>query len=273
MRVLVTVKAYPGVGRSVGEAVCVAGVRLDGASPSWVRLWPVGFRELPASARFRKWQIIELEARKSTSDLRPESYTPDMTTLTLGEVVPSKGDWLARRNLLGDLLGQTTLCQLMRVQDGSLPPSLGLVAVMPGATAEVVDGPVWSPEKELRADLAAAPHLLRDNELVPLRPPDYQVRYRWKCADRNCEGHTHSSFDWEVGASAYRWRTKYPDVRIPLLESFGSKMLGPGKDTHFFVGNQHQRPRSFLVLGAYYPKLSAEDQSRVDDRSPNTQSR
>lgn len=265
MRVLVTVKAYPGIGRSVGEAICVAGVRLDGESPTWVRLWPVGFRELPASAQFKKWQIVEVEAKKSTADVRPESYTPDMSTLSLGEVVPSnRGDWSKRRDLLGSLLGQTTLCELMRLQGTNTSPSLGLVKVLPGATAEVVDGPVWSPEKELLANIAAAPHLFRNTELAPLRPPEYQVRYTWKCVDPHCAGHSHSSFDWEVGASAYRWQSKYPDVRIPLLDSFGNKMLGPEKDTHFFVGNQHQRPRSFLVLGAYYPNLSPSVESGVN---------
>lgn len=31
-------------------------------------------------------------------------------------------------------------------------------------------------------------------------------------------------------------------------------LCGRHKDTHFFVGNQHLHPESFLVLGAYYPK-------------------
>lgn len=33
MKILVTVKAYPGLGQTDGETVCVAGVRLDGATP------------------------------------------------------------------------------------------------------------------------------------------------------------------------------------------------------------------------------------------------
>ena len=256
MKILVTVKAYPGLGQTDGETVCVAGVRLDGATPGWVRLWPVGFRELPASAKFHKWQVIDLAAAPSSRDMRPESHRPDLTTLTVGRRVDTKKNWSERRELLGPLLGQTTLCALMRAQDDSRPPSLGLVKVRAGATADVVDGPVWGPEKHLLAQLNAAPHLLRDKDLAPLKPPAYQVRYQWHCMDDDCNGHQHSSCDWEVGAAALNWRGKYPDLRVPLLQKFGAEMLDEAKDTHFFVGNQHQHPGTFMVLGSFYPKVT-----------------
>lgn len=68
----------------------------------------------------------------------------------------------------------------------------------------------------------------------------------------------HSSCDWEVGAAALKWKHRYPDVRPHLLENFGERIIGQGKDSYFFVGNQHQWPRSFLVLGAFYPKAIAQ---------------
>lgn len=257
MRVLVTVKAYPGLGRTEGETVCVAGVRLDAPVPSWVRLWPVGFRELPGSAKFHKWQIIDIDASPSTRDDRPESFRPDLDSLQVGDRVDTNKNWAKRRELLGPLLGGTTLCELMRAQDEPGAPSLGLVKVRGGATATVIDGPVWDPSKELLAEIAASPHLFRDKALAPLRPPAYQVRYRWHCEDDGCNGHEHSSCDWEVGAAALSWRSRYDDVRPHLLKKFGEEMLAPDRDTYFFVGNQHQRPKTFMVLGSYYPKMEA----------------
>lgn len=254
MKVLVTVKAYPGLGHSVGEAVCVAGVRLDHETPEWVRLFPVGFRELPDSAKFRKWQVIELEGVKARGDLRPESFTPHLHTVAPGEIIDTRNKWRRRRELLGDLLGETTLCDLVAAQEnGIYAPSLGLVKVAPGASAQVLDGPVWEPERQMLAELAAAPHLLRETALRPLQPPKFQISYRWHCTHSTCPGHQHSSCDWEVGAAALSWSKSYPDVRVPLLEKFGDGMLGPGHDTYFFVGNQHQRPRTFMVLGTFYP--------------------
>jgi hypothetical protein len=87
VKVLVTVKAYPGVGRTAGETVCVAGVRLDLDPPEWIRLWPVQFRELKPDLQFKKWQIIELEATQSDRDRRPESYRPNLDSLRLGPVI------------------------------------------------------------------------------------------------------------------------------------------------------------------------------------------
>lgn len=272
MRVLVTVKAYPGLGQTAGETVCVAGIRLDGPSPSWIRLWPVGFRELPDSAKFRKWQVIDLDAGKSTRDHRPESMTPDLGTIQLGERIRSDRNWSRRRRLLGPLLGQTTLCGLMRMQEQSNAPSLGLVKVRPGATVEIVDGPVWSPDKETLAQIAAAPHLLRDAELAPLKPPPYQVKYSWSCMEDSCPGHNHASCDWEVGAAAINWRSRYSDVKSRLLQKFGADMLDPGKDTYFFVGNQHQRPKSFLVLGTFYPQVENQAQLSVYDLGSDAES-
>lgn len=256
MRVLVTVKAYPGLGRTAGESVCVAGVRLDTSVPQWVRLWPVSFRELPYTDQFHKWQIIELDATKSHVDKRPESHLPDLDSIRVGEKIKSRAQWRDRRRLLGPLLGQTTLCDLMAAQEsGRAVPSLGLVKVARGARAKVIAGPEWEPEREELANHAAAPTLLRPKPLKPLRPPKFQVSYQWRCEHPSCSGHEHTSCDWEVGAAALNWESKYEDVRVPLLQKFGDQMLGAEYDTHFFVGNLHQRPKTFMVLGTFYPKV------------------
>jgi len=78
MEVLVTVKAYPSVSGTYGEAVCVAGVRLDTPTPHFVRFFPVGYRDLLPEQRFHKYQVIRLRARKHSSDRRMESYRPDV---------------------------------------------------------------------------------------------------------------------------------------------------------------------------------------------------
>jgi hypothetical protein len=140
-------------------------------------------------------------------------------------------------------------------ESGAHAPSLGLVKVAPGATAQILDGPVWEPERRMLAEMAAAPHLFRDTALRPLQPPKFQVSYRWHCTHPACPGHQHSSCDWEVGAAALSWDKSYEDVRVPLLEKFGKAMLGAEHDTYFFVGNQHQRPRTFMVLGVFYPAV------------------
>lgn len=57
-RVLITVKTYPAPSARHGETVCIAGVRIDGDQPSFIRLYPIPFRMLEASSQFKKYQVI-----------------------------------------------------------------------------------------------------------------------------------------------------------------------------------------------------------------------
>ena len=74
MQVLVTVKAYPQPSRTYGETVRIAGVRTDTSEPTWIRLYPVAYRELAFADRFQKYQLMNLRVFRSASDQRPESY-------------------------------------------------------------------------------------------------------------------------------------------------------------------------------------------------------
>ncbi|MFQ1003071.1 hypothetical protein, partial [Modestobacter sp. SSW1-42] len=74
MKVLVTVKAAPQPSATYGDTVCVAGVELRGDDPvRLVRLYPVPFRYLEGDQQFGKYQVIDVAARPSTRDPRPES--------------------------------------------------------------------------------------------------------------------------------------------------------------------------------------------------------
>jgi len=72
-KVLITVKTYPTLSEKYDELVCTAGFREDG---SWVRIFPVPFRKLDYQNRYEKWQWIEIDLVKNTSDFRPESFRP-----------------------------------------------------------------------------------------------------------------------------------------------------------------------------------------------------
>ena len=129
MRVLVTVKAYPEPSQAHGETVCVAGVRIDGGPPQWIRIYPVAYRELALADRFKKYQFMDLKAFPSNSDPRPESYKPNIPSApVLGEVIDTdRGTWRRRWEYLRDLAGATTACDLLARQSESGAPSLGLI--------------------------------------------------------------------------------------------------------------------------------------------------
>jgi hypothetical protein len=43
-----------------------------------------------------------------------------------------------------------------------------------------------------------------------------------------------------------------------MKQRWVDEMCAPGRDTAFFVGDQHQHPGSFLVLGVWWPERRPE---------------
>lgn len=147
---VVTVKAYPAVGIKTGEAVCVAGVSA-GSEPEWVRLFPVPFRDLPEAMQFKKWQRIKVEVRSPRNDLRPESWSPVISTFEVVDELPA-GDWAHRRRLI-DSLPLRTMCEMNRLN--KLVPGRDQSASSL-AVIRARDVPRFSVELRPSEDIAAA---------------------------------------------------------------------------------------------------------------------
>ena len=60
MDVIMLVKAAPVLTSGLEETMCVAGARVDGLHPEWVRLHPVPFRDLDSEQRFAKYQRVSV---------------------------------------------------------------------------------------------------------------------------------------------------------------------------------------------------------------------
>ncbi len=257
--VLVTVKAYPVIAHKSGESVCVAGVRLDTPTPEWVRLFPVGFRELPNHQQFDKYDVVRLRARRrGGSDRRPETYQPSLDTLVVGPSVDTdRGAWQRRGELLGELIGATTTCELTAAarDRGQAAPSLGLVKPR-DVDLTVADNPDYRPGGDAQVDVDLFGH---EHEVLEKTP--FTATYHYRCAGViACRGHHQSIVDWESGQLARRnLRSRsVADAQAAHRRRFLDEMCAPGRDTYFFVGNQHQHPGSFLVLGLFWPRLGLQ---------------
>lgn len=257
--ILVTVKAYPQLSHKHGEVVCVAGVRLDRDAPEWIRLFPVPFRDLPEALKFKKYEVIRTKVRRG-SDTRPESYRLDLDDLEVIRTVDAGRDqlWRERRQLMGGLVGETTMCRLYRENAGGGPaPSLGLIR-----PAEVVDVLVerntgFDAQRKHLAELAAEATLLAPSK-AELEPSPYVVKYRYRCLEDGCPGHTQSLIDWEVAEAGRKWSRRFPAHQIPdrIRAKFLQQLCGEDRDPHFFVGNQKLHLQSFLVLGVFWPRVA-----------------
>lgn len=97
LKVLPVVKAYPVIDPvSQTEAVCVAGISMD-APHHWIRLFPLDYRGLVYAQRFKKYEVIELDASKSRNE---EGFAESQRAL------------LNQASLFGDRAGDDTRAAL-----------------------------------------------------------------------------------------------------------------------------------------------------------------
>lgn len=258
--VMVTVKTYPNPSETYGETVCVAGVRLDRGRPEWIRLYPVKFRNADFDSTFKKYEIIRVNGTyHQANDNRPESFRPRQDDMVHVARLDSKKNWLLRRSMLGSLIGETTMCELLaqNPKGGMSKPSQSLGLIKPtDIETSVIEGDPWSPAEQAKVDHASEPALF-GTSMVPLEPAPYAVRYKYRCIAAKCPGHDQKNLDWEVGQAGRRWKAEYGDAgaREALLKRWRDDMVLPDKDIHFYVGNQNRYRRTFSVLGTWYPKV------------------
>jgi hypothetical protein len=249
MRVMITVKAYPTPSSKYTETVCVAGVRLDTTPNQWVRLYPVPFRMLPESRRFKKYDIVELRAIPAR-DGRPESYKPILESIRTVDHVACGPYWAERLPILKPL-EVASMCELKRMQakDGT---SLGFFK-----PAKVTDFRVVPTSTDWGDGQHAA--LGQSNLFCELRTTlekiPYEFRYEYKCYEATCPGHDMKIIDWETAQLYRHTRGRSENERRRLMrEKWLDQICGPRRDTCFYAGNIASHQRSFLLLGAVWPR-------------------
>ena len=180
MDMLVTVKAYPSISQTYGEAICVAGVRVDTDTPEWVRLYPVQFRSLPPEQRFSKYALIRLDAQQHSGDRRSETWRPNLESIEVVQKLPAGKHWPARRQWVEPLIAPT-MCELNRGRaGGALGPSLGLVR--PARVLDVVAAAAedWS---QAQRNTLLQGNLLNGPARRDLEKPGHAFAYRWECEE------------------------------------------------------------------------------------------
>ena len=259
-RVLITVKTYPAPSARHGETVCIAGVRLDGGGPRFIRLYPIPFRMLEGSSQFKKYQVVEVPVTaRGTKDPRPESYEPDVDTFTLGETIDTKGKWAKRKELIEPLIGATSVCELIaKNRAGTMADAIDSFGLIRPdiRRLSVEEGPGWTAAQFAKVRAATEPTLFNPDGLVELQPVPYRIKFRYKCEETGCKGHNQELIDWELGAAGLYWPARYGARTAQMIEQKWSEMTDASKkDVHFYVGNQHQRRETFSVCGLWSPPL------------------
>lgn len=263
MRVLITVKTYPSLSMKYDELVCTAGFLENG---SWIRIYPVPFRKLGYQNRYKKWQWIEIDLEKNTSDFRPESYRPanlDKDIKMLGEI-DTRNNWAIRRDITLNNVYTNLTDLIQSAKDKRYKTSLAVVR--PKNVIDFIWEPCereWDKKKVDKIIANQAQGNLFDIEETReifriVRKLPYKFSYKFTTED-NIE-RTIMIEDWELGALYWnclaRANGNENEACRKVKEKYFNYMYHQ-RDLYFFMGtnfvyhNVSQNP--FIIVGTFYP--------------------
>lgn len=268
-RILITVKTYPTLSAKYGELVCTAGLRQDG---SWIRIYPVPFRQLEAYQKFPKYSFIEAEVVRNAKDARPESHKVNTDTLNLtGEVLSTDDHWRERRQWI--LKRGTVYTNLTELIEANKQGKLSIATFKPARILDFKyepDKPDWGDEK-----LAAVDALASQGDLFSgWKGADLAALIRklpWKFSytleDDDGKRSTMMIEDWEIGELYWNClkTSQSPaeavgKVRQKYLIDFATK------DLYLYLGTTKKYDRwannPFVIIGVFYPPI--QQQAELD---------
>ena len=214
-RCVIIVKAQPHRSSKYSETVCAAGVGEDGR---WRRQYPVPYRILNNSHKFKRWEWIRYEYRLPKNDRRKESQ----------KVVPNSivTDGTLRSSERGRLLAPLILRDFSDADDRG--KSLTLVRPrtltfewIPKSAGEVAS------ERDKHANLARQLSFF-DTSAKPLEPCPSQFFADW--TDQAGLRRRHECDDWESSAAFSRFRREYGEDQALLIlkEKYEVQYLNAG---------------------------------------------
>lgn len=231
-RVVVLVKALPHPGRNHGETVCCAGVTPDG---QWRRQYPIRFRQM--DKQFARWDWIEYDYVRPTSDRRPESRYVQDNSIIVGKKMPES----ERAPFLNRIIVPSTEAAAAR--------GMSLALIRPRNTRFFwVRKSAEQLEEERRANKAAAEQFsLFDREIATLQPCPFEFRFNYETEDG--KSHRAKCGDWETTAMFYRFEKEFGESGAleRMAKIFGEEY--PTKGMAFAMGTHSRYPDIWLLVG------------------------
>lgn len=250
--VLIVVKTYPTPALKGIEVSCTAGITEDG---EWIRLFPVPFRLMDGSKRFRKYQWVRLRIKKA-SDPRPESYNIDPDSIKiLSEPLGTNKAWSSRRRAVEHLQGHCMCCiQEKHLIQGS--PTLALFRPHRIISFKIEsDSSSWTEQQLARLRQTS---FLDHGPSEELEKIPFKFKYHYSCDHSACNTHTMICTDWEMNQAFREWKRTYGvEWESKFRQKFEHEMIQKN-DTHFFAGTVNNHPKSWIIVGLFYPPIETQ---------------
>jgi hypothetical protein len=251
-RALIVVRTYPVPAHKGVEVSCTAAITDKG---EWLRLFPVPYRRLHPSQKFSKYQWIEVGVVKAT-DPRPESHKIIQETITIkSPVLPTTNGWQVRKQIIFPLKAGS-MCALKRQRDDHGSPTLGVFK--PAVIEKLIIKPSAAAWTQAELEIMRQGDLFESESKEDLEKIPFDFYYQYRCNESTCNGHKMKCTDWEMSQSWRNWRTQYGnDWEAAFREKYETEMRDRF-DTHFYVGTINQHPKEWIIVGLFYPPISAQ---------------
>jgi len=271
-KVLVTIKTYPSLSEKYDELVCTAGFLEDG---SMIRIYPVPFRKLDYERQYKKYQWIEIDLEKRSSDFRPESYKPvDIDkAFTISEFIDANR-WDDRRQIVLSTVYKNMTELITKAKDEKDRTSLAVLK--PKEIINFIWEPVsreWNPTilEKIRARAAQGDLFGEkgENPFEVVKKLPYKFSYVFTTEDD--KERTLMIEDWELGALYWKClesangdeKTACQKVKEKYFDYMVKK-----RDLYFYLGTtlKHHNvgPNPFIIIGAFYPPKPTPKQLKLD---------
>ncbi|TAF78118.1 MAG: hypothetical protein EAZ53_00280 [Bacteroidetes bacterium] len=261
-KVLIAVKTYPTLSSKYDELVCTAGFLEDG---SWIRVYPIPFRKLEYDKQYSKYDWIEVDLEKNTSDFRLESHKPKSieTAFNIVDHLGTEDSWRLRKEIVLKNVHTNMTELIAQAKDTTKYTSLAVFK-----PKEILDFKIekvdreWD-KKKLDTLKAKAQQLNlfqnSDNPFEVVLKLPYKFSYKFKSND-GIE-RTMMIEDWEIGQLYWNCLKRHKGIEAMACEDVKKKYFddfAKTKDLYLFLGTTREfhliAPNPFVIIGTFHPK-------------------
>jgi hypothetical protein len=266
-KVLITVKTYPAISSKYDELVCTAGFLEDG---SWIRIYPIQFRKKSFEEQYKKYDWIEIDLVKNTSDFRKESFRPVSydTEIKILDHLDTKSNWLLRKEIVFKNKVYTDIEELIaEAKNREIMTSLAVFK-----PTEIVDFTIEQVEREwdkkklekLKQDRSSNLFAQEDEDLFEVVR---KLPYKFSYVLRDCNGKQSKMMieDWEIGQLYWNCLSRHEGNEAKAVEDVKKKYFddfAKTKDLHLFLGTSQLHhltgKNPFMIIGTFHPKIETQ---------------
>ena len=266
-KILITVKTYPTLSDKYNELVCTAGFREDG---TWIRIYPIPFRQLEIEKQYKKYDWLEVDIERRTSDFRPESYKPvslDTDFNIIGHI-DTVDNWRLRKQFVFKKVYTNISTLIADAKDKSKLTSLAVFK--PKEIIEFIIEDTdreWDPDKIKKLKANALQFELfkeSDNPFEIVNKIPYKFFYKF--IDENNRESTLMIEDWEIGALYWNSLNRHEGDEIKACNDIKTKYFENfvrTKDLYLFLGTTRAyhkiAPNPFIIIGVFYPEKETNE--------------